>query len=97
MNITYLYWDGGQEAEYVCSKTASTYWGSDEWGPETPTKKGKLQFVQEIYTIAKENDPFGYVVINRDIKLPRYNINYKKGDMLTIEQLYELFNVIGPK
>ena len=96
MNTTYLYWDGGQEAEYVCSRSVTKSWGSDEWD-ETPTKKGKLQFVQGIYDIAKENHSFGYVIINRDIQLEKNNINYKKGDMLTIEQLYELFNVIGPK
>jgi len=26
-----------------------------------------------------------------------YNINYKKGDTLTIDEVYELFNIIGPK
>ena len=44
-----------------------------------------------------KNNSFGYSIINTDIQLPQNDINYKKGDMLTIDELYNLFNVIGSK
>ena len=61
------------------------------------TKRGKLQFVQEIFEIVENNKALKNAVINKDVNLPKYNINYKKGDTLTIDEVYELFNIIGPK
>lgn len=59
--------------------------------------KGKFLFIQGMYDIAKENNSFGYAIINRDINIPQYNVDYKKGEQLTIDEVYSLFNVIGTK
>ena len=94
---TKLYWDvGKQNAEYICSESITKSWSNSEMKTRI-TKKGKLQFVQEIFEIVKNNKALKSAVINKDVKLPKYNINYKKGDTLTIDEVYELFNIIGPK
>ena len=93
---TYLYWNGGQEAKYICTTSTTKSYGSQEWD-EKITKKGYLTFMQGIYEIAKDNNSFNYVIINKDVEIANKNINYKKGDTLTIDELYELFNIIGLK
>ena len=93
---TYIYWDGGQDVEYIYSTSTTKSYGSSEWNEKT-TKKGKFLFIQGMYDIAKENNSFSYAIINRDINLQQYNIDYKKGDKLTIDEVYSLFSVIGTK
>lgn len=94
---TKLYWDGDkQNAEYICSKSSTKSWGRSEMKTRI-TKRGKLQFVQEIFEIVENNKALKSAIINKDVNLPKYNIDYKKGDTLTIEEVYELFNIIGSK
>ena len=93
---TNLYWDGGQEAEYICFEYMTTSWGSSEMDTEI-TEKGEVQFGQELYELVKKEASLGDITIWKDIQLPQYNINYKRGDELNIEQLNRLFNIMGPK
>ena len=93
---TYLYWNGGQKAKYICTTSTTKSYGSSKW-IEKVTKKGNLAFMQGIYDVAKNNNSFDYVIMNKDVIINSTNVSYKKGDVLTIDQLYDLFNIIGTK
>ena len=92
---TYLYWDGKQDADYICTRSVTKSYGSPDWD-ETVIKKGHINFVQQIYEIAKNNSSFDFATINQDVQVDG-DISYKKGDNLTIEQVYGLMQLVQSK
>ena len=66
---TYIYKiDNGQANygfKYINTTNTTKYWGSSEWNVKV-TKKGKFDWIDGAFTVAKENNAYSYVKIPGD-------------------------------
>lgn len=64
--------------EYINVTNTTTSWGSDEWNTKI-TKRGSVQWTDDVFGIAKENNAYSYVT------LPNSDKTY------TIEEFMKMF------
>lgn len=83
----YFYWDGHMKSSYIQTISSTESWGSSEWTEEKVIKRERAG-VQEILDKGKD----GYAILNFDIPAV-YEVEYKKGDVVSIEELENIINL----
>lgn len=89
MRCTYL---------YINSYENDTYMHTEEIAQEFPPYNGTIEVIErgslihteDIIKRAEENGSLGAIIINKDISETNWHKSYKKGDILTNEELLEL-------
>ena len=54
-------WELKFKIQYNVTKT-TTYWGSTEWNTKI-TKRGSVQWTDNVFEVAKENNAYSYVTL----------------------------------
>lgn len=83
----YFYWDNHMKSSYIQTISSTESWGSTEWTKEKVIKRERAG-VQEILEKGKK----GYAILNFDIPAA-YEVEYKKGDIISIEELQSIINL----
>ena len=69
---TYIYKQDNNEAnrgfDYINTTSTTTSWGSPMWESKV-TKKGSVEWTDEVFTIAKKNNAYSYVTLPNSEKI----------------------------
>lgn len=88
IECTYLY-NLNNNFSYVSTKENTEFWGSSKWKVKI-IDEGRLKYPQDIINIAKNNSTAEYVVLNKSIENSEDKKIYNKGDIITLEEFYNL-------
>lgn len=88
IKCTYFYNTNGNYT-YISTEENTESWGSSKWEVKV-IDEGKLKYPQDIINIAKKNSVAEYVVLNKSIENSEDKKVYNKGDIITLEEFYNL-------
>ena len=87
---TYLYIEDNKYT-YIKTTAITESWGSSQW-IEKITDTGSLKEPKEIVEIANKKQPAQWVRLNVNIPKTSNNKEYKKNDIITIDELMNLLS-----